>query len=150
MATFADVRAIAMALPEAEEILTWETDVTFRVRAKIFVIGGDGSDSISIKATPAVQAELIERDPATFRPSAYVGRFGWVTANLERIDDELLRSLILEAWRMTAPKRLAASLRADRSRGLTGPVSRPTARSGGGSRSPRVRARPRRDAPRGR
>ena len=44
MATFADVRAIAMALPEAEEILTWETDVTFRVRGKIFVIGGDGSD----------------------------------------------------------------------------------------------------------
>jgi hypothetical protein len=31
-----------------------------------------------------------------------------VTANLERIDDDLLRSLILEAWRMTAPKRLAA------------------------------------------
>ena len=33
-----------------------------------------------------------------------------MTANLERIDDDLLRSLILEAWRMTAPKRLAASL----------------------------------------
>jgi predicted DNA-binding protein (MmcQ/YjbR family) len=110
MATFRDVRAIAIALPEAEEILTWETDVTFRVRGKIFVIGGEGSDAISIKATPAVQAELIERDRTTFRPSAYVGRFGWVTANLERIDDELLRSLILEAWRMTAPKRLAASL----------------------------------------
>ena len=109
MATFAEVRAIAMALPEAAEILTWETDVTFRVHAKIFVIGGDGSDSISIKATPAVQSELIERDPATFRSSAYVGRFGWVTANLERIDNDLLRSLIHEAWRMTAPKRLAAA-----------------------------------------
>ena len=32
-----------------------------------------------------------------------------MTANLERIDDDLLRSLIREAWRMTAPKRLAAS-----------------------------------------
>src|SRR6185369_3016111 len=84
MATFPDVRTMAMALPEAEEILTWETDVTFRVRGKIFVIGGEGSDAISIKATPAVQAELIEREPTTFRPSAYVGRFGWVTANLER------------------------------------------------------------------
>jgi hypothetical protein len=109
MATFPDVRAIAMALPEADEILTWETDVTFRVRGKIFVIGGEESDSISIKATPAVQAELIEHDPTTFRPSAYVGRFGWVTANLDRIDDDLLRGLILEAWRMTAPKPLAAS-----------------------------------------
>ena len=112
MATFDDVRAIAMALPDAEEILTWETDVTFRVRSKIFAIGGDGSESVSIKATPAVQAELIDRDPGTFRPSAYVGRYGWVTANLERIDDDLLRTLIVGAWRMTAPKRLAASFEA--------------------------------------
>ena len=110
MATFDDVRAIALSLPEAEEILTWETDVTFRVRTKIFAIGGDGSESVSIKATPTVQADLIDLDPDTFRPSAYVGRFGWVTANLERIDDELLRTLIVEAWRMTAPKRLAATL----------------------------------------
>jgi hypothetical protein len=109
MATFDDFRAIAMALPEAEEIVTWEVDITFRVRGKIFVIGGDGSDSVSIKATPMTQADLIDRDPATFRPSAYVGRFGWVTAQLERIDDELLGSLIAEAWRMTAPKRLAAA-----------------------------------------
>ena len=39
MATFEDVRAIAMALPEAEEILTWEVDITFRVRGKIFAPG---------------------------------------------------------------------------------------------------------------
>jgi Uncharacterized protein conserved in bacteria len=109
MATFDDVRAIAMALPEAEEIVTWEVDITFRVRRKIFAIGADDSDSVSIKATPMTQADLIDRDPETFRPSAYVGRFGWVTASLERIDDGLLRTLIVEAWRMTAPKRLAAA-----------------------------------------
>ena len=109
MATFDDVRAIAMSLPEAEEILTWETDVTFRVRKKIFAIGGDDSDSVSIKATPMAQADLIEQDPETFWPSAYVGRYGWVTANLERIDHDLLRTLLVEAWRMTAPKRVAAA-----------------------------------------
>ena len=108
MATFDDVRAIAMALPEAEEIVTWEVDVTFRVRKKIFAIGGEGSESVSIKATPATQAELIDRDPDTFRSSAYVGRYGWVTADLRRIDDDLLRTLIVEAWRLTAPKRLLA------------------------------------------
>ena len=63
MPTFDDVRAIAMALPEAEEILTWETDITFRVRKKIFAIGGEGSESVSIKATPATQADLIDRRP---------------------------------------------------------------------------------------
>jgi hypothetical protein len=109
MATFDDVRAIAMALPEADEIVTWETDITFRVRHKIFAIGGEGSTSVSIKATPATQADLIDQAPETFHPSAYVGRFGWVTADLERIDDDLLRTLLLEAWRLTAPKRLAAS-----------------------------------------
>ena len=108
MATFDDVRAIAMSLPEAEEIVTWEVDITFRVRKKIFAIGGEGSDRVSIKATPATQADLIDLDPATFRPSAYVGRYGWVTADLGRIDPKLLRTLLLEAWRLTAPKRLAA------------------------------------------
>ena len=34
-----------MALPEAEELLTWETDITFRVRDKIFAIGGEGARS---------------------------------------------------------------------------------------------------------
>ena len=86
MPTFDDVRAIAMALPEAEEIVTWETDVTFRVRNKIFAIGGEGSDSVSIKASRDTQADLVDQAPETFQPSAYVGRFGWVTADLARID----------------------------------------------------------------
>jgi predicted DNA-binding protein (MmcQ/YjbR family) len=110
MATFDDVRSIATTLPEVEEIVTWETDITFRVRNKIFAIGGEGSDRVSIKATPAIQADLIDLDPETFRPSAYVGRYGWVTADLGRIGDDLLRTLITEAWRQTAPKRLAAGL----------------------------------------
>ena len=110
MATFDDVRTIAMGLPDAEEIVTWEVDITFRVRGKIFAIGGEDSSSVSIKATPATQAELIERDAATFRPSPYVGRYGWVTADLTRVEDDLLRALLVEAWRMTAPKRLAATL----------------------------------------
>src|SRR4249920_2602111 len=110
MPTFDDVRAVAMALPEAEEIVTWETDITFRVRKKIFAIGGEGSESVSIKATPASQADLIDRDPKAFRPSAYVGRFGWVTVDLTRIDGDLLGTLLTEAWRLTAPKRLARDI----------------------------------------
>ena len=110
MATFDDVRRIAMSLPEAEEILTWETDVTFRVRSKIFAIGGDGADRASIKSTPMIQADLIDRDPETFRSAAYVGRFGWVDVDLGAIDVAELESLLRQAWRLTAPKRLAATL----------------------------------------
>ena len=110
MATFDDVRAIAMTLPEAEEIVTWETDITFRVRDKIFAIGGEGADRLSIKAGLETQAELIELDPATFAKSAYVGRFGWITVDLDRVDPALLATLLRDAWRRTAPKRLAATL----------------------------------------
>ena len=111
--TFDDVRRLAMALPETEEILTWETDITFRVRKKIFAIGGEGSDRVSIKQSPETQAELIDRDPETFQSSAYVGRFGWVTVDLTRVDADLLARLLRSAWRRTAPKRLAATLPED-------------------------------------
>jgi len=108
--TFDDVRRIALALPEVEERLTWETDITFRVRDKIFVIGGEGADRVSIKADLETQAELLEMDPVTFAKSAYVGRFGWVTADLARVDPSLLESLLRDAWRRSAPKKLAAAL----------------------------------------
>jgi hypothetical protein len=110
MTTFADVRRIAMALPEAEEKLTWETDITFRVRDKIFAIGGEGATSVSIKAGLETQAELMEMDPQTFAKSAYVGRFGWITVDLGRVDPDLLVSLLRDAWRRSAPKKLAATL----------------------------------------
>lgn len=108
--TFDDVRGLALALPETEERVTWETDITFRVRDRIFAIGGDGATRVSIKASLETQAELLEMDPATFAKSAYVGRFGWITVDLERVDRALLESLLREAWRRTAPKKLAATL----------------------------------------
>ena len=108
--TLDDVRRLALALPETEERVTWETDITFRVRDKIFAIGGEGSTGVSIKAGLETQAELIEMDPRTFAKSAYVGRFGWVTVDLARVDPALLESLLRDAWRRTAPKKLAATL----------------------------------------
>ena len=49
-------------------------------------------------------------DPLTFAKSAYVGRFGWVTVDLGRVEPALIESLLREAWRRTAPKKLAATL----------------------------------------
>ncbi|HXI44802.1 MAG TPA: MmcQ/YjbR family DNA-binding protein [Candidatus Acidoferrales bacterium] len=106
MPTFDDVRRICLALPEVEEVLTWETDVTFRVKDKIFAIGGDGADRVSIKATPDQQADLLALDSETFAKAAYVGRFGWTTARLDRVAEPHLAELLESAWRQTAPKRL--------------------------------------------
>ena len=73
-------------------------------------MGGDGADHASIKATPLVQADLVDRDPKTFAPAAYVGRFGWIYVDLDRVGDAELERLIRQAWRLTAPKRLAVTL----------------------------------------
>lgn len=113
MSDFADVRRIALALPEATEVRAWGDEVTFRVRNRIFVMEQDRKAHASLKATPDFQAELVDRDPETFRPAAYVGRFGWVDVDLARIETGELEALIRSAWRLTAPKRLAATLPED-------------------------------------
>ena len=100
-----------LALPEVEEHVTWGTDVNFRVRNKMFVIGGDDADAVSIKSTIPVQADLIDLDPETFSSAAYVGRFGWIRVNLERVDRDILERLVRDAWRATAPKRLVSASR---------------------------------------
>ena len=106
MPTFQDVRAISMALPEVEEHVTWGTDINFRIRNKMFVIGGEDADRVSVKSNLTTQADLIDLDPETFAKAAYVGRFGWVTVALERVDRALLEKLLRDAWRATAPAKL--------------------------------------------
>ena len=70
MATFDDVRAIAMALPEAEEIVTWDTDVTFRVRKKIFAIGATPWKIVGAKKWPRARSPSVARaPPMTSSPS---------------------------------------------------------------------------------
>lgn len=104
--TLAKVRAMCLALPEVTEELTWEVDATWRIRGKIFVIGSDGSPTISVKTSREEQEELLATDPDTFAAAPYVGRFGWTSIRLKGIDAGHLRELIIEAWRRTAPKKL--------------------------------------------
>src|SRR5262245_30216408 len=95
-----------MALPEVEERVTWGTDITFRIRDKMFAVGAEGADGVTLKATIPAQADLIDLDPATFSKAAYVGRFGWVSVNLARVDEAVLEGLLRSAWHQTAPAKL--------------------------------------------
>ena len=107
MPTFQDVREIAMALPEVEEHKTWGTDINWRVANKMFAVTGDeDSTGVTIKASIEAQAELLDLDPETFSKAAYVGRFGWVSVDLQRVDLGLLETLLRNAWRSTAPAKL--------------------------------------------
>ena len=100
-----DIRALALALPEAHEVLTWGDHPTFRVRGKIFAILAADERSVRLKATREAQAALVGSEPETFFLPSHVARFGWVGVDLDRVDPEELRELVEEAWRLTAPKR---------------------------------------------
>jgi predicted DNA-binding protein (MmcQ/YjbR family) len=108
----ARVRAICLSLPEATEQETWGGP-TFRVRAKIFAMPrrDDGRLSVWCKAPAGAQALLIAADPARFFSPPYVGPKGWIGVRLDRdVDWDELTDLITDSYRMTAPKRLAATL----------------------------------------
>jgi hypothetical protein len=104
-----DFRAIALALPEAEERETWGHP-TFRVRDEMFAAMATDGRSASIKATKEAQAALVGSEPEVFSIPAYVGHHGWVGVTLANVDPDELRELITEAWLMTAPKRIAREL----------------------------------------
>jgi hypothetical protein len=63
----------------------------------------------TVKATRQEQAALVAAAPDTFGVPAYVGRHGWVSVQLETVDPAELTELVVEAWRLTAPRRLVAA-----------------------------------------
>src|SRR5262249_41984398 len=103
------LRTICLALPEAEERVTWG-DPTFRVREKIFAMekGGDGRLSFWCKAPPGSQAVLVGADPDRFFVPPYVGHRGWAGMRLDRGPDwDEVAVLVRRSYRLTAPRRLA-------------------------------------------
>jgi hypothetical protein len=107
--TFQQFRRLCLSLPEAEEVETWG-EATFRVRSRIFAMGSEGGDYVSVKASLDDQAGLLAMDPKTFTASAYTGRFGWVRVRLRGIGPDLAQRVVTNAWKRTAPRRLVAQL----------------------------------------
>ncbi|MBC6441145.1 MAG: MmcQ/YjbR family DNA-binding protein [Rhodospirillales bacterium] len=113
------LRAVCLALPEAEERETWER-ATFRVRDKIFVIMADreGRPAISFKAPKGSQTILVGADSERFFVPPYVGPKGWVGMYLDENPgwDEVTL-LVERSYRMTAPKTLAEQVPESAARG---------------------------------
>ena len=111
------VRSICLRLPEAHEVKAWG-EPTFRVRNKIFAMYGSaenhhgrGTPVIWCKATLFDQDQLIQADPKRFFVPPYVGSKGWVGVRLNgRPNWSMIAELVQTAYRMTAPKRLLASM----------------------------------------
>lgn len=105
----ARLRALCLALPEAEERETWDLP-TFRVRGKIFAMApGEGQAlAIRCKAPPGAQQVLVGADPDRFFAPPYLGLKGWVGLRLHPPPDWTeVAELIRRSYRLVAPKRLA-------------------------------------------
>ncbi|WP_242902228.1 MmcQ/YjbR family DNA-binding protein [Actinomadura terrae] len=100
-----------LALPEVTERDAFGGMTGFRVRDKGFCYLNEPEGTVLLKATREEQAALIAEAPETFTPSwASGGRFAWLEVTLATVDPEELRDLVTEAWRLSAPKRLAKTL----------------------------------------
>ena len=99
------IRRLALALPEAEERETWGTP-TFRVRNKIFAMFAEGGSEVWVKSTFDEQRALVAMDEGTFFFPPYVGPSGWVGVRFRTVDRDEMEELLVEAWRLTAPKQL--------------------------------------------
>ncbi len=103
------MRAIAFALPEVTEEITWGTDINFRVRKKIFLFPGSGG-SICVKADREELPALLD-DPRC-RPAPYLARGGWIVLDFDttKVDWEEVRELVTTSYCLIAPKTLAATV----------------------------------------
>ena len=80
----ARVRAICLALPEAEERpFGGHTAPAFRVRDKLFVMTSEDATSMTMKAPRGAQQVFVASDPERFFVPKYVGPKGWVGVRLD-------------------------------------------------------------------
>lgn len=121
MASWEDVRRIALGLPETSERPAYGS-AAWRVRDKLFVWErplrqkeiaelGDAAPEgpiLGARVEDLVAKEaLLADEPEIYFTTAHFDGYPSVLVRLERIGPEDLHELIVEAWLARAPKRLA-------------------------------------------
>ena len=109
MVTLNDVRRFAMTLPRTTEGLVGRR-VKFRV-GRIVYVSFSRDETVMGFGFPKEQRNwLIGGSPDKFMlPEKGDLRYHWVLVRMNAIDETEMRELVLDAWRMCVPKRVAAS-----------------------------------------
>jgi hypothetical protein len=122
MTPWADVRRIALSLPETDEASSRGT-ASWRVKGKGFVwerplrradyeaLGDAAPDGpiLGVRVTDlGVKEALLGDDPDVFFTTPHFDGYPAVLVRLDRIDIAELEELVVEAWLDRAPKRLAS------------------------------------------
>jgi hypothetical protein len=108
MVTVDQVRRFAITLPRTTEALVGGR-VKFRV-GRIVYVAFSRDERVMGFGFPKEQRDwLVGGDPDKFMlPDRGDMRYHWVLVRLDAIDEREMRELVLDAWRMCVPKRVAA------------------------------------------
>jgi hypothetical protein len=107
VATQADVRRIALSLPETTE-KPWHGTPGFRVKDKSFLrIRSEAEGALVVFVADLGEKEaLLASDPKKFFTTPHYDGYPTVLVNLKAVGVRELRELIVESWRCKAPKRV--------------------------------------------
>ncbi|MEL7369447.1 MAG: MmcQ/YjbR family DNA-binding protein [Myxococcota bacterium] len=117
-AALAKLRALIETWPETSEKLSHGMPMWWGGR-KTFACFHDGSYdegrfAVWIKAPDGAQEALVAADPVRFYRPKYLGPSGWVALRLQgTVDWDEVRHLLLQGYRMVAPKRAISQLDAE-------------------------------------
>ena len=107
MVTAGEVRAVAMSLPRTSEHLIHDY-IKFRVGKIVYVSISPGESTMGFGFPKEERDALIAAEPAKFAmPRLSDQRFHWVHASMAAISHEEMRELVIDAWRMVVPKKVA-------------------------------------------
>ncbi|MEV4422395.1 MmcQ/YjbR family DNA-binding protein [Patulibacter sp. NPDC049589] len=107
------VRALCLALPEAEERTSHGNPAFFAgPKGKMFAAHlvdhhGDGRVAVWLAAPEGAQEALVDGEPDRFFVPPYVGHRGWIGVHLDRgITRDEIRELVADAFVTVATRRL--------------------------------------------
>jgi hypothetical protein len=107
MVTADDIRTVALSLPRTEEALVRD-QVKFRVGRIVYVALSRDERSMGFGFPKDERAALVAAQPEKFfMPIPSDMRYNWVRVRLDPIDEAEMRELVIDAWRMVVPKRIA-------------------------------------------
>ena len=107
MVTVDDVRAIASDLPRSYEVLVHDR-VKFRVGRIVYLAFSRDETLMGFAFPKEERAALIASEPEKFMmPKPSDQRYHWVVVRLDAIDETEMREIVVDAWRMVVPKRVA-------------------------------------------
>ena len=93
---FAAIQEHAISKPDSIEEHPWG-DVAWKAKGKMFAVSSEDSNFVTVKLTLEEQAALVMHPQIEI--SKYVGRYGWVTIEVDNADTlELAKDLVDESY----------------------------------------------------